>query len=257
MMENLLLKLLLTPALIAGVSLASRRWGPSVAGRLVGLPLTSGPIAFFLALDQGRVFAAASSKGILAGSISVAAFCLAYGRSAARVRWPLALLAGWLGFFVSTWVLQQVTLPLAPLCGVVVALELVALWLMPSEPEAAAALPAPWWDIPARAVAATTVVVLLTGYATTLGPHLSGLLTPFPIVAATLGVFTQHFQGPSAAVRLLRGVMLGLFAFTGFFVVVSALLVPVGIAATFALATTAALLLQGAAMSTLRRPSAA
>jgi len=38
-------KLLLTPALLGLVSLAGRRWGPAVSGWLVGLPLTSGPVA--------------------------------------------------------------------------------------------------------------------------------------------------------------------------------------------------------------------
>lgn len=253
-MNNLLLKLLLTPALIVGVSLIGRRWGPAVAGWIVGLPLTSGPVAFFLALDQGTAFAAASSMGILAGTLSVAAFCLAYSRGAWHVRWPLALLAGWLGFFASTWTFQQVSLPLATLSGVIVVLLVLALWLMPAHVESVHSVESPWWDIPARALVATAVVLLLTGYAPVLGPRLSGLLTPFPILAATLGVFTHRFQGPGAAAGLLRGVMLGLFGFAAFFVVVSALLVPLGIAATFALATAAALLLQGATLGVLRRP---
>lgn len=50
-MESLALKLVLAPALIGAASLAGRRWGPAVSGWLVGLPLTSGPIAFFLRLD--------------------------------------------------------------------------------------------------------------------------------------------------------------------------------------------------------------
>jgi hypothetical protein len=59
-MSSLVLKLVLTPVLIGGASLAGRRFGPSVGGWLVGLPLTSGPIAFFLTLDHGHSFAAAA-----------------------------------------------------------------------------------------------------------------------------------------------------------------------------------------------------
>ena len=51
-METLLLKLVLTPALIAAASLAARRWGQAVGGWLVGLPLTSGPVAVFIALEH-------------------------------------------------------------------------------------------------------------------------------------------------------------------------------------------------------------
>jgi hypothetical protein len=61
--EGLALKLVLTPALIGVVSLAGRRWGPGVSGWLVGFPLTSGPVAFFLALDHGVRFAAAAAVG--------------------------------------------------------------------------------------------------------------------------------------------------------------------------------------------------
>ena len=61
-------KLVLTPALIAAASLAGRRWGHAVSGWLVGLPLTSGPVALFLALERGTTFAADASLGSLAGS---------------------------------------------------------------------------------------------------------------------------------------------------------------------------------------------
>jgi len=46
-MGTLALKLTITPFLILAASLASRRWGEAVGGWLVGLPLTSGPVAFF------------------------------------------------------------------------------------------------------------------------------------------------------------------------------------------------------------------
>ena len=55
-------KLLLTPLLIGAVSLAGRRWGPSVSGWLVGLPLSSGPVVFFFALEQGNRFASTAAS---------------------------------------------------------------------------------------------------------------------------------------------------------------------------------------------------
>ena len=45
-MPVLALKLILTPLLIGGASLAARRWGPAIGGWLVSLPLTSGPVTF-------------------------------------------------------------------------------------------------------------------------------------------------------------------------------------------------------------------
>jgi hypothetical protein len=54
----LLLKLNLTPILIGIRSMAARRRGPSVGGWLVAMPLTSGPVALYIALDHGNAFAA-------------------------------------------------------------------------------------------------------------------------------------------------------------------------------------------------------
>src|ERR1700737_5259451 len=93
-MDNLALKLVLTPALIGGATLAGRRWGQSVGGWLVGLPLTTGPVAFFIALDHGTTFAAAAVVGSLVGAVAEAAFSVAYGWSATRTAWLRALLAG-------------------------------------------------------------------------------------------------------------------------------------------------------------------
>src|SRR5919204_6393567 len=113
-MDGLVLKVVLTPALVGAASLAGRRWGPAVSGWFVGLPLTSGPIAFFLALNHGATFAAAAAVGTLAGAISQAAFCLAYGWIAFRYSWPLTVAA-------STAALQHLVLPLVSLFLTVIA----------------------------------------------------------------------------------------------------------------------------------------
>jgi hypothetical protein len=63
------LKLILTPILIGSASLAGRKWGAALGGWLVGLPLTSGPIALFLALEQGTAFASRAALGILFGLV--------------------------------------------------------------------------------------------------------------------------------------------------------------------------------------------
>src|SRR5512142_2473844 len=101
-MSNLLLKVLVTPALIGTASLAGRRWGHSVSGWLIALPLTTGPITFFLALGHGPAFAASAAAGTLAGGISQAAFVAAYSQLAWRWKWPGALAAAVLSFAVCT-----------------------------------------------------------------------------------------------------------------------------------------------------------
>jgi len=52
-------------------------------------------------------------------------------------------------------------------------------------------------------VAATTVVLLITGLAPVLGPHLAGVLSPFPVCGAVVAIFTHHSHGPTGAHRSL------------------------------------------------------
>jgi hypothetical protein len=110
-METFWLKLVVTPVLIAAASLAGRRWGQAVSGWFVGLPLTSGPIAFFVALDHGAGFAAAVAVGALAAAMAEAAFCLAYAHTARRAGWPRSLAAACVAFGATAAVLQPLALP--------------------------------------------------------------------------------------------------------------------------------------------------
>ncbi|HET7342380.1 MAG TPA: hypothetical protein VFL90_13040, partial [Methylomirabilota bacterium] len=110
----------------------------------------------------------------------------------------------------------------------------------------------PRWDLPARMAITTALVVGITGAAGALGPRLSGLLATFPVYASILAIFA-HRAGAAPAVQVLRGLLLGLFAFAVFFVVLGATLQRVGVAAGFALATVAALAVQGGSLALLVR----
>ena len=130
----LVFKLLLTPLLICLVSLVGRRWGPTVSGWLVGLPLTSGPVALFLALDQGTGFAFRAAQGTLLGLISVAGFCLAYSWFSLRLGWLGSILASWGIFFALTALLDLVSISLVfAFAGVIASLAIVLILLPGSQ----------------------------------------------------------------------------------------------------------------------------
>ena len=256
-MDTLILKLTVTPLLILAASLASRRWGEIVGGWFVGLPLTSGPVCFFLALDQGAAFAAAAGLGCLAGAAAEAGFGLTYSVVARRAAWPLALGAASVAFAAAAVLLQAAALSLWPLVAVACAALVGALRLMPPPAGGGGGAAAfPHWDIPARMVVATALVLGLTALAPFVGPRLSGLLATYPIFAAVLAIFSQRGRGASgvaAAVQVLRGLLTGLFAFTGFFAVLALALERIGIAGAFAVATAAALAIQAVSLVMLRR----
>jgi hypothetical protein len=251
---SLALKLIVTPLLVAAASLAGRRWGSAVGGWLVGIPFTSGPIAFFLAVDHGPRFASNASAGIMAGTASQAAFALAYGWIALRSGWGASLLAGTIAFGLASVVLDVTSLPLLVYFVVVAAVLAVALALMPRRSRPLDdRLDFPRWDLPARMIVATTFVVVLTGIAPLLGARLAGLLSPFPLYATVLAVFAHRLEGAAPAISVLRGLLLGLFAFAAFFCVLSLTLIaqPIGIA--FAAAIVVCLAVQGASLFAGRR----
>ncbi len=50
----ILLKLTVTPILVALVSIAARRWGPTIGGLIMGLPWMTGPILSSSASNEAK-----------------------------------------------------------------------------------------------------------------------------------------------------------------------------------------------------------
>lgn len=253
-MDPLTLKLVVTPALIGTATLVGRRWGQSVGGWLVGLPLTTGPVAFFIALEQGPAFGAAAAAGSLAGAVAEAAFAVAYGRSTPRVGWLPCLLIGSAAYAVGVALLQGLVHGPIVLFLVALAALVLSLRLLPSRGPGAVAAPPPRWDVPVRMALATAVVLTLTALAPRLGATLSGLLATYPLFAVILTAFAHRQQGAGAAVSVLRGLLFGLFSFAVFCLVLSLGLVRLGITGAFTAAVAAALLVQGVSLWRLRSP---
>jgi hypothetical protein len=246
----LALKLVLTPAVMIGATLAGRRWGGAVSGWLIGLPLTSGPLVLVLAFEHGRHFASRTATGSLSGAIAEAAFCLGWAFGG-----RVPLLAASLGFAAAAMAVHA--LPLVALAALVPVALVVALRLLPPFPaRTQTSVRHPRWDLPARAVVATGVVLLLAAAATTIGARLTGLLAVYPLYSAVLAVFARRLEGRAAAVGLLRGLVVGLFSFAAFYTALAVLLAHTGTAVAFASAIAAALIVQAISfLRILRRPA--
>ena len=247
-----LLKLFLVPIFIAAVSLAGRRWGSTLSGWLIGLPLTSGPVALFLALEQGVVFASQASQSIMVGIMSVFIFCLVYSWSATRLTAIPSMMMGFGAFLACTYLLQIASLPLMTGFPSSIFVLVVSLLLMPRVHTVRVRALSLRWELLARMICATALVLLITGLAQSLGPQLTGLISPFPAYAATLAAFTHRFQGREQAVMLLRGVIAGSFTFIVFFLVVSLTIIAWGVAASFLAAIGISLLTHAASLQFLR-----
>jgi hypothetical protein len=207
----------------------------------------------FLALEQGPGFAASVATGTLLGTAAQAAFAVAYAL-APRPGWPGSVAVGSVAFFAVGLGLRSLSPGLAPAAVIALAVLAAALALMPRS--AAAAAPAaarPAWDLPARMILATAIVLALTTLAPALGPLLTGLLSTFPVYASILAVFAHVLERRPAGIAVLRGLLVGLFAFAGFFIVLGALIERAGIALGFGAALAMALAVQAASLQLVRR----
>jgi hypothetical protein len=250
----LAVKLLLAPTFVVGASLAARRLGPRLGGLIGGLPVVAGPILLAYALEHGRTFAAGAAAGTLLGLVSLIAFVVVYARLAGRVFWGASMLGGWLAFAGATAVFSVLALPLLAALGLVAATLALGLAALPhpvgDDTREHAAPPA--WDLPLRAACAAVLVLSLTAIAGWLGPRLSGLLAPFPVIATVLATFTHAQRGTDELRRLLYGLLSGFGAYALFCCVLAVALRQLDTAAAFALATALALCTQGLVSASVR-----
>ena len=253
-MNILILKLVLAPVIIGSASLAGRKWGHTVSGWIVGLPLTSGPVAFILAVSHDKAFAFGAIKGTLSGGFSLIAFCLTYAWLARKFNWTITTLGSILIFAGMTTLLQKMDIPYIPLFFAVVLVILLGLRLMPKQTELALSESTPGkWDIPTRILVGTSFILLMTGIAPYIGPRLTGLLTTIPLYAGILTIFAHRHHGHAGANSVLHGLILGLFSFAGFYLVLGLLIQNTSLLISFGLATLSALVVQGTTLLVIQK----
>jgi len=246
-------KLLLAPLCVVGVSLAGRRWGMGMAGVLGGLPVVAGPILLVETLLHGPPFGAGAAAGALLALAPLTAFVVVFGRATGRLGPIACAFCGWSAFLLGVLILSFVQPPPDLSLIFVGACFALGLRLLPPAEEAVAAGAAPpRWDLPARAGAALLLVLGLTAVSGALGPHLSGLLAPFPIITSVLAIFTYAHAGVDQVALLLRNFLLGFYGFAAFCFVLAISLPDLSTAAAFGAATAAALIVQGATLVFVR-----
>jgi hypothetical protein len=247
------LKLILSPIIIALVSLAGRKWGSSVGGWFLGFPLTSAPISIVMALQHGTEFAAASAAGNLGGQASVCVFCLVYGLTALRFNWMVSTATGITAFFASIFILNLFNLTLTAAFIIILVVVVVVFLLLPKSGGELKVTVLPKWDLPARMVLAAAFVYGITTFADVLGPQLSGLVAPFPVFGLIMSIFTHQQSGSGAALKLFRSYVTASAGYACFFLIVGSSLTSLGIGLAYTLATLAIFCLNGFTLYILQK----
>ncbi len=212
------IKLLLVPTLIGAVTLAGRRWGPGIAGWLSGFPIVTGPILFFITYEHGAAFGAAAASAALLGVPAIFLFNLTYSWAASKSGWPLSLASALAVYAAGVFVLVSLTPGLITTAVIVAGVLLLGARLFPrletSAPNRARS--SGNVEVLYRMLAAAALCVLVTHFASSLGPRLSGLFAMFPVISIVLASFSHHDAGPAFATRLLKGIIFGWYALVTF-----------------------------------------
>jgi hypothetical protein len=253
----LALRVVLAPCFVVCASLVAHRFGARIGGVVAGLPVIAGPILLVLALQHGSTFASDAAVGVLLGMVGLAAFVLAYVATARWRSWASAAAAGYAAFALAVVAMRPLSVSAFPALIIACGALVLTLGLLPRPPRADGATLVPGrWNLPARAACTAIAVVSVTALAPALGPHLSGLVTTFPIITAVLAVFTHAQRGRDETIRLLRGFTVGFFSYAAFGVVVATTIRPLGVGWSFALATAVALCVQAAGVAASQQGNA-
>jgi hypothetical protein len=248
-----LFKIAVPPVLVAFMSLAARRFGPTFGGLIMGLPWMTGPVLYFLARERDLPFTVAMCTGIEIATFAMSVFALVYAIAARIAPWFICLPLGAAAFAATGLAMQSVDLSLPA----ATALGIGSLWaanrLMPKADQPTPILRLPWWDIPARMAATFALVAVIMLSAERLGPRLSGLVSSYPVILTVVGSFTHHQLGRNGALRLLSGLTLSLIGFALFFFAVGTLAPQLGLEASFGVAVLASLAFSGTLILLSRR----
>lgn len=248
-----LFKIAVPPVMVAAMTLAARRWGPTFGGLIMGLPWMTGPVLFFLALDKGEAFVLQAAVGVEIGVLSLIAYMFAFAIVSTWATWPLSLAAAMLAFMLATIVTRPIDVGLVTATVLAMAGLGISYFLLPKPKSATLPAPLPWWDIHARMATTFGLVAMIMTGADVLGGQLSGVFATFPVVMTVIGSFTLHQSGRDALRRMLRGVSLSLLSFCMFFLVMGLSLPHVGLVAAYGLALLTAVGMSAVMIALARR----
>ncbi|MGL5010284.1 MAG: hypothetical protein ACRC6I_10400 [Paracoccaceae bacterium] len=241
----LVLKLALVPLFLFLVSMSGKWWGPAVAGWLAGLPVVAGPILFLLVVAHGPVFGAQAAIVSLSAILASEVFNFAYAWTCRSLHWSISLSVGIVAWFVAA--VGLALLPATPTYAIGAAICAIALGhlFLPQSKVPLRSISLTRSDLVTRMVAGAVLTVFVTSLSSSVGAKWSGLLTVFPLIGIVLSVASHRAHGPEFVIPLLRGMVLGRFAFAAFCLCLTFTLPRQDPAIAFLEASVLAILVQG------------
>ena len=203
----LLLKVTLGPLMVALSHYLGKLKGHGMGGRLIGLPITTGPFILIISLQEGAEFGRHAAHGVLLGQIALAIYCWVYTFISPRMNWYQAI-----SIATATVLAVGYTTTHIPFTSTEALLVLIVIWLAamrfwPKSSSAPVFVQSPSWELPVRIAVTLTIFIGLAALAPHLGANISGALSTDPVIASVVSAFNHRRYGPASTMATLRGLM--------------------------------------------------
>jgi len=227
---ELVFKMAMTAAVVVFISIVVERSGPFIGALIAALPTAAGAAYVILAIEHPPAFIAGSAVGSMAIGAAVAIFAAVYAVLAQRHGLVLSLGLSLLAWFACAALLRGMSwTPVRALAlnAVVYAITIPVSWRYRSSAPPRKFLRTRY-DIPLRALAAATVVVIVTTASYSIGSFASGMFALFPIVFCSSIVILHPRVGGKATASVMAHAQVALIGLTLAFMAVHYLAEPLG-----------------------------
>lgn len=210
-------KILVSIVFVVGLSLVTEHVSPKIAGILAGYPLGAAITLFFIGVENGSDFAAQGAVYTLGGLSASLAFVYVYFRvSAGKNRFELLFssVASIVGFLLVAKGLSLLDLGLVTaflitfgsICFFSYQFRKIPNVLVRKKVRFTPSV------LIARALAAASIVLIITGVAKSVGPNWAGVLSAFPITLYPLLLLIHLSYGREQVHTIIKNFPLGLGA---------------------------------------------
>ncbi|MDD2716430.1 MAG: hypothetical protein PHW04_11130 [Candidatus Wallbacteria bacterium] len=209
------MKLIVSIAAVIVLSLLAERASPRWAGLVSGYPTGSAITLFFFGLEQSPDFAAQSAVFNLTGLIAMQIFVYCYFRiSETNFRFPAAMssLASVCTYFPAICILRLVpeNRLISLLLTVFSIFIFIRLFRNVKDSIITSRVKLSFSILLIRAIAAASIILLVTGMAQAVGPEWAGLFSAFPTTLFPLILIVHKTYGVEHVQTILKNVPAGL-----------------------------------------------
>ncbi len=201
--------------IVVSASRATEKLGPFLGAMIATLPVSTGPVYVFLAMDHDAAFISDAARMSVAGVTATVAFVAAHAFASRRHATPLSWLAGTAAWFAVALLLQlrdwsfpeALILFVAAFALAIRGLRRFTASVLPT------ALPRARYDLALRAGLVASVVVATTIAGKLAGPGFTGVLATYPVVFTSLVLILQPRCGGPFTASMLVNALKGLIGF--------------------------------------------